>query len=216
MMNWVKFVKTFSKGFIVSVPISIAIYDNIGSVSVIQGSSMKPCLNPDYRYRDIVTIRRIGPGSYTRIHRGDVVSLLDPEDPSRTIIKRVIGLQGDTIKTLGYKNKYVKIPKGHCWVEGDNHKTSFDSNTFGPVAVGLIYGKASHIVWPIRRWSSIQTLPPDNRVPLSKKECEEIERIESLPTTQNESPIESNDYNFTDYETMDDCGLLPGKFGPVS
>ena len=28
----------------------------------------------------------------------------------------------------------MKIPKGHCWVEGDNHSHSHDSNSFGPVS----------------------------------------------------------------------------------
>jgi len=33
------------------------------------------------------------------------------------------------------------IPKGHCWVEGDNIKTSADSSTYGSIPVGLIFGK---------------------------------------------------------------------------
>jgi hypothetical protein len=29
----------------------------------------------------------------------------------------------------------LQVPKGHCWVEGDNAEVSFDSKSFGPVSV---------------------------------------------------------------------------------
>lgn len=38
------------------------------------------------------------------------------------------------LRTIGYKKKYVKVPHGHIWVEGDHHGHSFDSNAFGPVS----------------------------------------------------------------------------------
>uniref|UniRef100_A0A452GGG3 Peptidase S26 domain-containing protein n=1 Tax=Gopherus agassizii TaxID=38772 RepID=A0A452GGG3_9SAUR len=43
-------------------------------------------------------------------------------------------LNGCSLLTIGYKNKYVKVPHGHIWVEGDHHGHSFDSNAFGPVS----------------------------------------------------------------------------------
>ena len=45
----------------------------------------------------------------------------------------MIALEGDKVKTLGYKKRVVKVPTGHCWVEGDNHACSDDSNRRGPV-----------------------------------------------------------------------------------
>jgi len=30
--------------------------------------------------------------------------------------------------------QYVTVPAGHCWVEGDHHGQSMDSNLFGPVS----------------------------------------------------------------------------------
>uniref|UniRef100_T1H1T8 Mitochondrial inner membrane protease subunit 2 n=1 Tax=Megaselia scalaris TaxID=36166 RepID=T1H1T8_MEGSC len=35
-------------------------------------------------------------------------------------IKRVVGLQGELVKTLSYKKEFVRVPEGHCWVEGDH------------------------------------------------------------------------------------------------
>ena len=31
----------------------------------------------------------------------------------------------------------IKIPPGHCWVEGDNHEASIDSRFYGPVSCML-------------------------------------------------------------------------------
>lgn len=36
--------------------------------------------------------------------------------------------------TLKYKNRIVRVPIGHLWIEGDNHNVSKDSNIYGPVS----------------------------------------------------------------------------------
>ena len=36
--------------------------------------------------------------------------------------------------TQGYRLKTVYVPQGHCWVEGDNTRSSQDSNFYGPVS----------------------------------------------------------------------------------
>ncbi|ERE74086.1 inner membrane protease subunit 1-like protein [Cricetulus griseus] len=61
-------------------------------------------------------------------------ALRSPKNPEQKIIKRVIALEGDIVKTIGHKNRLVKVPRGHMWVEGDHHGHSFDSNAFGPVS----------------------------------------------------------------------------------
>ncbi|TWW75450.1 Mitochondrial inner membrane protease subunit 2 [Takifugu flavidus] len=95
-----------------------------------------------------------------------------PKNPQQKIIKRVIGLEGDFIRTLSYKNRYVRIPDGHFWIEGDHHGHSLDSNSFGPVSVGLLHGRASHIIWPPKRWQRIKASLPPNRGPVDIKEEE--------------------------------------------
>uniref|UniRef100_A0A803Y4T5 Mitochondrial inner membrane protease subunit 2 n=1 Tax=Meleagris gallopavo TaxID=9103 RepID=A0A803Y4T5_MELGA len=86
------------------------------------------------------------------------------------IIKRVIALEGDIIKTIGYKKKYVKVPHGHIWVEGDHHGHSFDSNAFGPVSLGLLHARATHILWPPKRWQKLQPMLPPERKPLQREQ----------------------------------------------
>ena len=36
--------------------------------------------------------------------------------------------------TRCYRRRYVVVPKGHLWVEGDNTRSSQDSNFYGPVS----------------------------------------------------------------------------------
>ena len=54
------------------------------------------------------------------------------------------------------------IPSGHCWIEGDNHSDSVDSNDFGPLPLGLVRSKALAVVWPKERWRWLNhQLDPD-------------------------------------------------------
>ncbi|XP_036616536.1 mitochondrial inner membrane protease subunit 2 [Trichosurus vulpecula] len=93
-----------------------------------------------------------------------------PRNPEQKIIKRVIALEGDIIKTMDYRNQYVKIPPGHIWVEGDHHGRSFDSNAFGPVSLGLLHAHATHILWPPQRWQRLESILPPERGPIPSEE----------------------------------------------
>ena len=67
-------------------------------------------------------------------------------DPPEYVIKRVIALEGDEVETSAASS--VVLKRGAAWVEGDNALNSIDSNTYGPICLGLVVGKASHVVWP--------------------------------------------------------------------
>uniref|UniRef100_T1JHL3 Mitochondrial inner membrane protease subunit 2 n=1 Tax=Strigamia maritima TaxID=126957 RepID=T1JHL3_STRMM len=138
----------------------------VGYVAKVEGISMQPSLNPDFKSTDYVLLNRWSIRNFD-VARGDVVSLFSPKDPDQKIIKRIIGLEGDTVKTLGYKDKFVRIPEGHCWVEGDHHGHSMDSNSFGPVAIGMVNAKASYIVWPPQRWQRLHRHLPETRRPIN-------------------------------------------------
>ncbi|KAF2355912.1 Peptidase S24/S26A/S26B/S26C, partial [Trinorchestia longiramus] len=156
----------FLKALLFGVPVGITFVDCIGYVAKVDGVSMQPSLNPDPNLSsDFVFLSRWAWRKFS-YSRGDVVSLTSPKNPNQAIIKRVIGLEGDLVKTLGYRRKYLRVPRGHCWVEGDHTGHSLDSNHFGPVALGLITAKATTIVWPPNRWGPLESHVPGGRQPL--------------------------------------------------
>lgn len=99
----------------------------------------------------------------TIIQRGDVVSLISPKNVKECFIKRVIGLPGDVVRTIRYKDRFVKVPEGHCWIEGDNFKASYDSNSFGCIPIGLVIGQAKMIIFPLGNLTQIETKLPEHR-----------------------------------------------------
>ncbi|KPI99065.1 PREDICTED: mitochondrial inner membrane protease subunit 2 [Papilio xuthus] len=158
--------KSVCRSILFGIPIGVTFLDTVGYVAKVEGISMQPALNPESTNTDYVFLSRWAIRDY-KIERGDVISLTSPKNPKQKIIKRVVGLQGDVVSTMGYKNRYVKVPEGHCWVEGDHTGHTLDSNTFGPVSLGLITAKAVYIVWPPERWQKLENKLPESRKPLS-------------------------------------------------
>jgi signal peptidase I len=108
------------------------------------------------------------------VHRGDVVVFgrppNEPDNGIKDLIKRVIGLSGETIEVRDCKvlingqtlsESYVKswtrtctypphqIGKDEVFVMGDNRDDSQDSRYFGPIKESLIVGRAFVVVWPL-------------------------------------------------------------------
>ncbi|XP_028624714.1 mitochondrial inner membrane protease subunit 2 isoform X2 [Grammomys surdaster] len=126
--------KAFCKGFFVAVPVAVTFLDRVACVARVEGASMQPSLNPGgSQSSDVVLLNHWKVRNF-EVQRGDIVSLVSPKNPEQKIIKRVIALEGDIVRTIGHKNRLVKVPRGHMWVEGDHHGHSFDSNSFGPLS----------------------------------------------------------------------------------
>jgi len=130
----------------------------VGHPAAVTGRSMQPTFNPtpDLLGMDLVWVNCWRVRMYN-LARGDVAVYVSPKDPSDHLIKRIIAVEGDNVKTKrDYKESVVNIPQGHIWVEGDNKKNTVDSNEYGPVSKGLVYGVATRVIWPLSRRKVLQ------------------------------------------------------------
>ena len=125
------------------------------------GPSMYPTLSlsGDYLLSLRSSILRLLSPSPPYISRGDLIDFISPRDPSYSVCKRVIGLEGDIVsldpsgtKSNRGREDWVKVPKGYLWVTGDNLSNSNDSRDYGPVPLGLVRGKIVARIWPNARW----------------------------------------------------------------
>jgi len=167
-------------------PIPTFLVKNFGTVMTVTGTSMQPTLNPySSPGKDIVFFDRfsISSGNW---QREDIVAFKSPIDSKTLLVKRIIALEGDTVKTRSpYPDEDVLIPPGHAWVEGDEPYRSEDSNIFGPLPLALLDSKLTYILWPHARSGPIRqpSLPVMKRGahqgPLWRHEMAEYQRVQS-------------------------------------
>jgi len=133
--------------------------------------------------------------------RGDIVVLKDPRVPAQDLIKRVVGLPGETIeikdgrvyindfrleepyiKSEWHDNKgKVLIPAGEYFVMGDNRDNSKDSRSsqVGFVPKDLIIGKATLSYWPKNKFGLAPNEPGSSDKPtLSSVRITEVIRAQ--------------------------------------
>lgn len=140
----------------------------------VEGTSMMPSLYDQERLFINQFSYKFGLGG---IKRGDTVVFLFPEDPTKSYIKRVIGLPGDTVAVddgyvLVNGKKLVEnyippeyrddrsysatvVPPDDYFVLGDHRVSSNDSRAWGFVPKSYIYGKAVFVFWPLDRVGSV-------------------------------------------------------------
>ncbi|KAI0638297.1 LexA/Signal peptidase [Trametes polyzona] len=137
---------------LVWLPLAIFVTEYGVNIKAVRGRSMQPTLNPDdSAWKDIVLFDSFSIRLAQQYNRGDIVALKSPTD-SKLIVKRIVALEGDVVKTLPpYPDAEVRVPKGHAWVEGDEPFRTEDSNRFGPVPLGLVQSRLAFILWPWER-----------------------------------------------------------------
>jgi len=136
----------------------------------VEGTSMQPTLEDEERIFINKFVYRFG---LADIGRGDMIVFWFPGDTTKSYIKRVIGVPGDSVEVREgtvYVNgrplaeSYVaeqnrdhvsmdsrRLKSDEYFVLGDHRNSSNDSRAWGTVPRSYIYGKAVFAYWPIDR-----------------------------------------------------------------
>jgi signal peptidase I len=161
------------RDLIISLAISAFIIIFLYQPVKVEGTSMMPSLVDQERIFVNKFVYRLEP-----IERDDIVVFRYPYDPSKSYIKRVIGMAGDRIRIDAgqvYVNgealdeSYVPseytdsrtfpevvVPANSYYVLGDHRSMSDDSRNFGPVNQSFIYGKAVFGYWPMDKLGRVR------------------------------------------------------------
>ena len=142
----------------------------------VEGTSMLPRLKDGER----IFVNKLIYYGLPKLKRGDIVVFWFPDDPSKSYIKRVIGLPGDTVEIrdgrvlvnnqefeepeldpgLNLAREFMRptVVKDHYYfVMGDDRDHSSDSRRWGLVPEKYIYGKALLRYWPLDAVSFLST-----------------------------------------------------------
>lgn len=134
----------------------------IAQATIVHGYSMEPTLHENQR----LIVEKVS-YRFEQPARGDIV-VVDVPDSDIPLIKRVVGLPGETISIQNgqllvnnqpvnetylaslplYNYPATTVPADHLFVMGDNRPVSRDSRSFGPVALNQIQGRAWLSYWP--------------------------------------------------------------------
>ena len=139
----------------------------------VEGTSMMPRLSDHERIFINKFLYRFEP-----VQRGDIVVFWYPRDPSKSYIKRVVGLPGEWVAVLDGRvaidgkplnEPYLPangldrescpptyVEPGHYYVMGDHRASSNDSRTWGTVDQKYIYGKAVFVYWPFSELGPVE------------------------------------------------------------
>jgi signal peptidase I len=164
--------KRFALDILETIVLAVILYFGINALSArvrVDGFSMVPTLQ-DGEY---VLVSRLSYKLGEPV-RGDIIVFSFPADQRQDLIKRVIGLPGETIsirdRVVSVNGKplaetYIAdspiytgewtVPEGNLFVLGDNRNDSKDSHQWGLLPMENVIGKALLIYWPPPDWKLI-------------------------------------------------------------
>lgn len=144
----------------------------------VEGSSMLPRLHDGER----IFVNKLVYYDLPELERGDIVVFWFPDDPTKSYIKRIVALPGETVEIRTGQvfingarleenyldpnrnqinfNKPPTLVKPHYYfVMGDNRDNSDDSRRWGLVPEKYIYGKAMLRFYPLSVFGMISHEP---------------------------------------------------------
>ena len=167
-------IRVWTRDLLIAIGLALVIIVFLYQPVKVEGTSMAPLLSDQERIFINKFVYRFEP-----IQRGDVVVFWYPLDHSKSFIKRVVGLPGETVEIrqgavyVDGKNvpepyvppQYedlsdfgpVHVDKDKYFVMGDHRISSNDSRVFGAVASHFIYGRAVFAYWPVDHFGSLST-----------------------------------------------------------
>lgn len=157
------------KSILLAIVIAVLIKSFIFNTTYVLGNSMYPTLHEkDRLFANKIPLYFSGP------KRGEIIVLKAPDTENKDYIKRVIGIEGDTIAIIDgqvylngnqleesyigkevytsiYGENYWEVPEGYVFVLGDNRDegASKDSRFFGPVPEDSVKGITNFRYFPI-------------------------------------------------------------------
>lgn len=168
--NW----KAVVLDFVETIALALLLFIGINTVSArvrVEGFSMQPTLQDG----EFVLVNRVA-YRFGQPERGDIIVFRDPNNINgKDLIKRIIGLPGDTIVirdgTVSLNGQLLhedyiaappvysgqwEVPPGHLFVLGDNRNDSSDSHSWGLLPIENVIGKAVLIYWPPPEWNILK------------------------------------------------------------
>lgn len=169
------------ESILIALVLAVIIKSFVIDTKVIPSGSMLPTI----QLQDRILVNKSLYTVFGKIQRGDIVVFKPPavvKTPKSfyffesDLIKRVVGLPGDTLQVkdgkLFVNNKPVnepyldavpnytfgpyKVPAGKIMVFGDNRNDSYDSHYWGPLDISSVKGKAFAIYWPISHFGMLK------------------------------------------------------------
>jgi signal peptidase I len=173
-------IRVWTRDLLIAIGLALVIIVFLYQPVKVEGTSMAPLLSDQERIFINKFVYRFEP-----IQRGDVVVFWYPLDHSKSFIKRVIGLPGESVEIRQgavYVNgkivpepyvprQYedlsdfgpVRVPRDGYFVMGDHRISSNDSRVFGSVGSQFIYGRAVFAYWPVDHFGSLSTTEAETK-----------------------------------------------------
>ncbi len=173
-------IRVWTRDLLIAIGLALVIIVFLYQPVKVEGTSMAPLLSDQERIFINKFVYRFEP-----IQRGDVVVFWYPLDHSKSFIKRVVGLPGETVQirqgAVYVDGKIVPepyvppqyedpsdfgpklVPPDSYFVMGDHRISSNDSRVFGAVASRYIYGRAVFAYWPVDHFGSLSATEADTK-----------------------------------------------------